>query len=204
MSFFDVLGKKVSEAGQKTMQKTKEISDISRLNSLISEEEKEINAQYYKIGKLYVSLCGDHCQDEFRGAIQAIADSEERIREYRKEIREVRGVNQCEKCGAEVPKSASFCSACGSAMRMENAFEREDRIKCPTCGESVKKDMRFCTFCGNPIGAVLDPGKEVGAEKGKDKKSNSEIRNEMETVCPVCGAKMESESLFCTECGAKM
>ena len=64
--------------------------------------------------------------------------------------------------------------------------------------------MRFCTFCGNPIGAVLDPRKEVGAENGKDEENNPEIRNEIETVCPVCGAKMESESLFCTECGAKM
>ena len=56
MAFFDNLSKKVSEAGQKTIQKTKELADTSRLNAMIADEEKAINNAYYQIGKLYVSL----------------------------------------------------------------------------------------------------------------------------------------------------
>ena len=43
MAFFDELGKKVSEAGQKTLQKTKELSDTARLNSMLSDEERRID-----------------------------------------------------------------------------------------------------------------------------------------------------------------
>ena len=42
MAFFDELSKKVTEASQKTIAKTKELADTSRLNSMISEEEKVI------------------------------------------------------------------------------------------------------------------------------------------------------------------
>lgn len=36
MGFFDDLGKKVTDAGQKTMQKAQEMSELARINSLIS------------------------------------------------------------------------------------------------------------------------------------------------------------------------
>ena len=38
MSIFDKIGKTVSEAGQKTIAKTKELADTSKLNSMISEQ----------------------------------------------------------------------------------------------------------------------------------------------------------------------
>ena len=56
MAFFDNIGRKVSEAGQKVIQKTGEMSDTSRLNAQISDEEKKINAAYLQIGKLYTNL----------------------------------------------------------------------------------------------------------------------------------------------------
>ena len=39
MSFFDDLGKKLSQAGQTAVQKTKEMADVAKLNSAISDEE---------------------------------------------------------------------------------------------------------------------------------------------------------------------
>ena len=39
MAFFDNFTKMVSEAGQKTVQKTKEFADTAKLNSQISDEE---------------------------------------------------------------------------------------------------------------------------------------------------------------------
>ena len=40
MAFFDNIGRKVSEAGQKMIQKTGEMSDTSRLNAQINDEER--------------------------------------------------------------------------------------------------------------------------------------------------------------------
>ena len=56
MSFFNDLGRKVSEAGQSAIKKTKELSDTNRLNSMILDEEKSINDSYFQIGKLYFQM----------------------------------------------------------------------------------------------------------------------------------------------------
>ena len=65
MGFFDDLGKKVTDAGQKTMQKAQEMSEVARINSLISQNESKINNVYYQIGKLFVSIYGNDCREEF-------------------------------------------------------------------------------------------------------------------------------------------
>lgn len=84
MAFFDNLGKKVSEATAKAMQKAQEVSEISRVNSLISEEEKKINATYYQIGKLYVSVHGSDGEENFSGMVAAVLEGEQKINDYRK------------------------------------------------------------------------------------------------------------------------
>lgn len=53
MGFFEDIGKKVADAGQKTVQKTKEMSDILRLESLVTKEENKLEQIYSQIGKMY-------------------------------------------------------------------------------------------------------------------------------------------------------
>ncbi len=151
MAFFDEFGKMVSEAGQKTLQKTKEMSDVGRLNSLIAEQEKLIEKQYCEIGKLYAVLHRNDCETDFSGMMNVLIGAEERICSYQKEIQDVKGVCICENCGAEVPKDVAFCSACGVAMPRIARLNQEELVVCPKCGGVVKKGMRFCTSCGNPI-----------------------------------------------------
>lgn len=126
MAFFDDLGKKLSQAGQTAVQKTKEVADIAKLNSSIYDEEKKINNNYLEIGKLYVSLRAEAHEEEFDGMIAAIRESEEKIRGYRHQITEIKGIAICEKCGAEVPVHAAFCSACGAPMPVAAPTEPEE------------------------------------------------------------------------------
>lgn len=198
MAFFDNLSKKVSEAGQKTIQKTKELADTSRLNAMISDEEKTINNTYFQIGKLYVSIHKDDCEEDFLGMIHTIAEGEAKIRDYKKQIQDIRGVQRCEKCGAEVPSGAAFCSSCGATMPKVQAAVPDDTVRCESCGAAVKKGMRFCTACGKPMElvSVVEPGPTVkGDEVSCDVQEN---------VCPGCGAKLADGVAFCTECGAKL
>ena len=60
MAFFDRLTKTVTEASQKTLAKTKELADTSRLSVMIAEQERIANNQYLEIGKLYVSTHKDN------------------------------------------------------------------------------------------------------------------------------------------------
>lgn len=196
MAFFDKLSKTVTEASQKTIAKTKELADTSRLNSMISEEEKVITNQYFQIGKLYVSIHKDDFEDDFAGMIGAIAEAEAKIRDYKKQIQDIKGVQRCEKCGAEVPNGAAFCSACGATMPKVQAPVSTDYIKCENCGTEVKKGMRFCTSCGKPMEAVKATSDMPVTEQT--------VIIEQEKVCPNCGAKVEEGLAFCTECGAKL
>ncbi len=196
MGFFDDFGKKVADAGQKTVQKTKEISDIARVNSLINQEESKINNVYCQIGQLYVNMHGNDGEAEFSGMVKMVAELEQNVREYRKQIQDIKGVQHCEKCGAEVPRGVAFCSSCGNSMpKTETQVNAEDCIKCTNCGNVVKRGMRFCTSCGKPLVPV-----EVATERSQI----PDVAATAEKHCPHCGAKQTDDSVFCTECGQKL
>lgn len=195
MAFFDNLGKKASEATAKAMQKAQELSEISRVNSLISEEEKKINATYYQIGKLYVSMHGSDGEENFSGMVAAVLEGEQKINDYRKQIQNIKGIQRCEKCGAEVARGVAFCSSCGAPMPKVEDPLPDDAIRCESCGAMVKRGMRFCTSCGKPmvLPKVQDtPSVDVPKEQTAKK------------VCPSCGAEIAGDIAFCTECGAKI
>ncbi len=192
MSFFDNLGKKASETTAKAVQKAQELSEITRLNSLISETEKKINTTYYQIGKLYVSVHGSDGETDFVGMVEAVREGERKISEYRRQIQDIKGVQRCEKCGAEVARGAAFCSSCGAPMPRAEEPVPDDVVQCENCGAIVKRGMRFCTSCGKPMAAPEAPiSAPVEEEHG-------------EKICPSCGAKIEGDTAFCTECGAKL
>ncbi len=195
MAFFDNLGKKASEATAKAIQKAQELSEISRVNSLISEEEKKINATYYQIGKLYVSVHGSDGEENFSGMVAAVLESEQKINDYRKQIQNIKGVQRCEKCGAEVARGVAFCSSCGAPMpKAENPLPY-DVIRCESCGTMVKRGMRFCTSCGKPM--VLPTAQDTSS-------SDASEEHPTKKVCPSCGAEIEGDIVFCTECGEKL
>ncbi len=183
MAFFDELGKKLSQAGQNAVQKTKEVADIARINGAISDEEKKINNTYFQIGKLYVSLHEKDFDEDFGGMVSAVLESEAKIRDYRQQIQDIKGVIRCENCGAEVANNSAFCSSCGAAMpKPASAPADADTVTCAGCGASVPKGMKFCTSCGA----------RVEAAPAADPK------------CPTCGADIQPGVAFCTECGTKI
>ena len=194
MSFFDNLGRKASETTSKALQKAQELSETMRLNSLISEEETVIDNTYYQIGKLYVSLHGRDGEEAFAVMPAAISEAEQKIRAYRTQLQDVKGVQRCAKCGAEVERGVAFCSACGAPMPGAETVVTEDSVRCESCGTMVKRGMRFCTACGKPMEMLAAPEAAKPAEAGENE----------EKVCPNCGAKMEAGSAFCAECGTKV
>lgn len=204
MSFFDDFGKKVTDAGQKAMQKTQEMSEVARVNSLISQNENKINNVYYQIGKLFVSIHGDDCEFEFAGMVATVVELERQNSTYRKQIQDIKGIQYCEKCGAEVPKGVAFCSSCGAAMpKVDKQVAVDDCVRCSICGAMVKKGMRFCTSCGQamtqPVAVPVDAGMKTPSELTKE-----DLLETAEIECTKCGAKLPGDLTFCTECGAQL
>ncbi len=194
MAFFDDLGKKLSQAGQTAVQKTKEMTDIARLNGAISEQEKKVSDTYFEIGKLYVLKHPGDYDNDFAPMLAALKDSENKIKEYRQQIQDIKGVVRCEKCGAEIVNNVAFCSSCGAKAPVVSKVEtNETLVKCSGCGAMVDKNAKFCTVCGK----VMPETSNVSELQGE----HGELSNN--NVCSVCGAEMAENVLFCTQCGNK-
>lgn len=197
MTFWNNFSQKASETTAKAVQKAKEMSDIARLNSMISEEEAKINNNYYQLGKRYVTMHPNDHEEGFAGMIDSIAEAEEKIKNYRQQIQDIKGVVRCSQCGAEVQSGVAFCSSCGAPISKIETPVPDDSIRCESCGSIVKRGMRFCTSCGKPISEAYSIN---------EADSPAEIHTEEDTqkICPACGAKMEPDLAFCTECGTKL
>ena len=151
MAFLENIGKKMSEAGQKVRQKTGEISDTSRLNAQISEEERRISATYQEIGKLYMNLHHSDPEPELRELVQSVIRSEQTIRSCREQILRIRRVRTCSRCGAEIASGSAFCPQCGNPIPREEPVSDPNRNVCASCGTVMSPGMRFCTKCGRPL-----------------------------------------------------
>ena len=140
MAFWDNLGKKASEAADKVAQQAKVLSETAKLNSAVSEEERKISTNYSEIGKLYVSMHKDDCEEAFAAMIAAIVESEAKIADYKEQIKVIKGVQVCEKCLAEMPRGTAFCSACGAPMpKVEEEVVAEAEDVVDTTAEVVEE-----------------------------------------------------------------
>lgn len=200
MGFLDDISKRITDAGQKTLKKTKEISDTAKIHLLVDEEEKKLNNFYYQIGKLYVSKFGDDCDSEFVSFVNHVYESEKKIKNYKKQIQDIKGIQRCENCGAEVPQGVPFCSSCGFAMPKVQVTSDDNYVRCEFCGTAVKKEMRFCTSCGKPMSKP-----PINKESANVEDVNTTIVDDLPNkICPNCGVVLTDDAAFCAECGTKL
>lgn len=168
MGFFEDLGKKVADAGQKTVQKTKEMSDVTRLELLAKKEEGKLNQLYGQVGRLYVELHGDDFEEAFAELIGQVKDAGQTIQSYRQQIEEIKtsgdkkeeevvSGRRCPECGVPVPEGRRFCTSCGKPIPQEEepaeepAEEESAGKVCSNCGAVLADDALFCEKCGTKV-----------------------------------------------------
>ena len=127
MAFLDDLGKKISNAAQTTVQKSKDLADSAKNSMAISAEEKEINRLYQELGAWYYKAHKDDAEEQASSLVGAITQSMNKIESLRAEMEKERS-----------PKTVIESSA--------------DEYKfCPQCGNRLKKEARFCGECGTKL-----------------------------------------------------
>ncbi len=90
MGFFNDLGKKVADVSQNTLEKGKDMVEITKLKSSISDEEKKIVKFYQEIGKKYVEMFKEEADEAFVEYIEDIKNAETKIEELKKQIEMVK------------------------------------------------------------------------------------------------------------------
>ncbi len=157
MSFFDNLKNASSEA----IEKVKDATETTQLNSKISAEDKKIKNLYFEIGEKYASIHKDDFEEVFKEHFDKINECHAKIEEYKQQIEEIKGIRHCEKCGAEMPQESIFCSSCGTALPekpKEETPEPEEKVKedpekqksfeCKECEAELLEGVLFCPHCG--------------------------------------------------------
>lgn len=114
--FFSNFGKKISNVGQETVKKTKEIAEISKLSSKIKEEEKKIDGLYTELGKKYFELYSRNQVAEIQDICSSITESLQVVEAMKKELQLIKGIRICSNCGTEQDNTVAYCSKCGSKL----------------------------------------------------------------------------------------
>ena len=153
MAIFDTMKTKISAAGQSTVQKAKDLTEITKLHSAISGAEDQIRELYTDLGyEIYRAYC-DEPLPEVADQIRQITDLHRKIEDCRAQIDAINAVKTCPQCGARVAKDMSFCGSCGCRVAVAEALPQEEETEafCDVCGAPVTEGTVFCTNCGNKL-----------------------------------------------------
>ena len=89
MAFFENIGKKISSTGQNAVNKAKEVAEVSKINSMVGDEQNRINTNLYLIGKLYLDIHGNDYEPQFASMIQEVISSKKKISDYKLQIQNI-------------------------------------------------------------------------------------------------------------------
>jgi membrane protease subunit (stomatin/prohibitin family) len=211
MAFFDEVGKKIAQTSQGVAQKTKNMAETVKLNGMISDEEKRISNAFLQIGKTYYETYGGNPDQLFAQLIAGINDSKAKIGSYQEQVKQLKGIVRCSKCGGEVPYGAPFCSSCGVTMNVAPSAP-DGSIFCGKCGSSVAPGKVFCTNCGGKIEQATTPAAVPAPPPEPVYAPTPPVQEVSEVVppaatsiqCPGCGSELAANAVFCLNCGQKI
>lgn len=144
-------GEKFSKITQSAVSKSKEVAEITKLTLNSNSLEGEIKTVTDQIGEYVVA---NHllAEDEIIGQkLNQIEELKEAIAANEARIREIKNINVCSVCGAEVSRTSNFCDKCGAPMKKEEPETEEAPVTekvCVKCGASLAVDAAFCPNCG--------------------------------------------------------
>lgn len=184
MSFFNKLGKTITDTTHTVVEKTKSSTDTIRLNGLISDEERNINAAYLSIGKKYEELHGGNYEPEFAEFFSKIQESRQKIEGYRDQIRKNKHLMLCGNCGNEIAETALFCTKCGAENPVGKRLAEERAAR-----EAAEREA-----------AEQAAAQRAAAQAAKQSQPQPTVGT---SLCPNCGSPRTPGALFCTSCGTR-
>lgn len=192
MSFFDEIGKKITDAGRSAAEKAKDLAEITHLNSIIKENEAKTDSLYAELGESYFRSHRNDSDAEFNEKIRELDELLKQTEEYRSDVLELKGLVKCPYCGAEVSTEETECPECGKKIprkaETEIGDDGEDRLICSVCGYRMRPGSNFCIMCGTPV------KKEAKAEAVSAPVKKTEADASVQDDAPVQAASAASRT----------
>ena len=116
MDFFNKVGSTISSKSKDVTKKAKEIAEIAKLTGQIAEKEESIKGAYIELGKYVYESQKEDAPAEVAEKFAVIDAAVEEIEGLKREVRKLKGRQECPDCGKEVSYSAAFCSYCGAKL----------------------------------------------------------------------------------------
>ena len=151
MAFMDQMRSKLTQAGQNTAKKAKDLTEVARLNGVIAGAERQISELYGKIGYgVYCAYCKNPIP-EVKELIEQVNELHQTIEESKAQIKVINAADLCPQCGAKINKGMTFCSGCGFKLPEAEQPVAEAAGFCSKCGAQVTADSVFCISCGEKL-----------------------------------------------------
>ena len=125
MSLWDNITQKAAAVTDKAVHQAKNFTEQVKLRNQISEAQSTITDCYTQIGKQYAAAHPEDFDEAYAPMMAAIAGANRQIASLQEQLRDLKKVALCPKCGAEVSKDASYCGACGAEMPKPAPVEAE-------------------------------------------------------------------------------
>lgn len=116
MDFLNKVGSTITSKGKDVTKKAKEIAEIAKLTGQIVEKEESIKGAYIDLGKYVYESQKEDAPEEVAEKFAVIDATVEEIEHLKRQIRKIKGRQECPDCGKEVSYSAAFCSYCGAKL----------------------------------------------------------------------------------------
>ena len=125
MSLWDNITQKAAAVTDKAVHQAKNFTEQVKLRNQISEAQSTITDCYTQIGKQYAAAHSEDFDEAYAPMMAAIAGANRQIASLQEQLRDLKEVALCPKCGAEVSKDVSYCGACGAEMPKPVPVEAE-------------------------------------------------------------------------------
>ena len=125
MSLWDNITQKAAAVTDKAVHQAKNFTEQVKLRNQISEAQSTITDCYTQIGKQYAAAHSEDFDEAYAPMMAAIAGANRQIASLQEQLRDLKEVSLCPKCGAEVSKDVSYCGACGAEMPKPAPVEAE-------------------------------------------------------------------------------
>ncbi len=159
MEFLDIVKTKLNNAGQEVTTQTKNLTEMAKISSEVSSNNKMLTELFKSIGERVYKENLNNPECSSYEDIQKISSIRERNESLQNKVDKMKGLMICPKCGTKLPGGSEYCKSCGSSLIIKNeeqeveekVEEKPEENRCGNCGTIVESNAIFCNHCGTKL-----------------------------------------------------